>query len=199
MPREQSKKVKGRVPIGEYDKNIVRHWSRITEKRNLLGANVKMKHSQHLSLLVTELYFDWYFNRKAELVNEIAGRIANYNHEHPRNESSALEEFDPNKVAFWAASRARTREARYVLASKTRIWYNVHCQMITRRVTKRSPWVTNQARYLTKVNCALLRQACEDSPCRCRDNGIPESRHGKSAVPRRDFDKSSEPKGISRL
>ena len=44
----------------------------------------------------------------------------------------------------------------------------------------------------------LLRQACEDSPCRCRDNGIPESRHGESAVPRRGFGKSSESKGISR-
>ena len=92
--------------FGEYDKNIVRHWARITEKRNLQGAKVEMKYFQYLSLLVTELYLDWYFNRKADLINEITGRIASYNQEHPRNEIATLEESDLNKVAFWEATGA---------------------------------------------------------------------------------------------
>ena len=92
--------------FGRYDKNIVRHWARITEKRNENGTRVEMKYFQYLSLLVTELYLDWYFNRKAELVKEISGRISAYNLEHQDAAISPLEESDLNKVAFWEATGA---------------------------------------------------------------------------------------------
>ena len=65
-----------------------------------------MKYFQYLSLLVTELYLDWYFNRKAELVKEISGRISAYNLEHQDAAISPLEESDLNKVAFWEATGA---------------------------------------------------------------------------------------------
>ena len=36
-----------------YDENIVRHWKRITEKRNAAGLNLYPKYFQYLCLLLT--------------------------------------------------------------------------------------------------------------------------------------------------
>ena len=92
--------------FGKYDKNIVRHWAKITKRRNESGERVEMKYYQYLSLLVTELYLDWYFNRKAELVREVSERIDAYNSEHRGGKIAAFEEADLNKIAFWEATGA---------------------------------------------------------------------------------------------
>ena len=56
--------------IRRYDLNIVRHWNAITEKRNKLeGTVLNMKYFQWLSLLFTEIYLDWYFNRRQHLLD----------------------------------------------------------------------------------------------------------------------------------
>ena len=51
--------------LRRYDFNIVQHWQQITAKRNHAeGHELQLKYFQYLSLLFTEIYLDWYFNRR---------------------------------------------------------------------------------------------------------------------------------------
>lgn len=104
-----------RVTFSRYDTNIVRHWNRITECRNKeTGKTLKMKYYQYLTLLVTEVYLDWFFNRREELLLELNKRAEEYNHTHPRNRilaSDGTQEGTPvfteetlRKIAFWEAT-----------------------------------------------------------------------------------------------
>lgn len=92
-----------------YDQRIVGYWREITERRNAeAGTELKMKYFQYLSLLVTELYLDWYFNRREQLLAELNRKIAVYNVGKnkvltldPIADASAL-----NKISFWEATGA---------------------------------------------------------------------------------------------
>ena len=56
--------------LRRYDLNIVAHWQEITKKRNrTTGSVLTMKYFQYLSLLFSEIYLDWYFNRRQALLN----------------------------------------------------------------------------------------------------------------------------------
>lgn len=56
--------------LRRYDLNIIQHWNAITERRNKVeGTVLNMKYFQYLSLLFTEIYLDWYSNRRQQLVN----------------------------------------------------------------------------------------------------------------------------------
>lgn len=91
--------------LRRYDLNIVAHWQAITAQRNKLeGHELQMKYFQYLSLLFTELYLDWYFNRRQELLDGLNEEMARYRTE-PGAE--ALRDFaadDLNKIAFWSAT-----------------------------------------------------------------------------------------------
>ena len=51
--------------LRRYDLNIVGHWQAITVQRNQReGHALVMKYFQYLSLLFSELYLDWYFNKR---------------------------------------------------------------------------------------------------------------------------------------
>jgi len=92
----------------QYDRNIVAHWTEITERRNAEnGHALNLKYFQWLSLLVTELYLDNFFNRKSELLSALNGEIAKFNAGKPtRTQFSKIEESDLNKIAFWEATGA---------------------------------------------------------------------------------------------
>ena len=69
-----------RVTFSRYDKNIVRHWASITERRNKEeGQTLEMKYYQYLTLLVTELYLDWFFNHQTALLAELNQKAKEYN------------------------------------------------------------------------------------------------------------------------
>ena len=89
-----------------YDLNIVKHWTLITEKRNKLESQIlNLKYFQYLSLLFTEIYLDWYFNRRTELVENLNGQIALFNEIHGLdNGFTDYSLNDLNKVAFWNAT-----------------------------------------------------------------------------------------------
>ncbi len=89
-----------------YDQNIVRHWKRITAKRTADGESVQMKYYQYLSLLVTELYLDWYFNRPNELKAALNARVATWNGQHPAktDRTPPVEDGDLAKASFWMAT-----------------------------------------------------------------------------------------------
>jgi hypothetical protein len=91
--------------LRRYDLNIVSHWQAITAQRNQREGHVlQMKYFQYLSLLFSELYLDWYFNKRQALLDELNEEMARY-----RSEAGALvfQDFvadDLNKVAFWSAT-----------------------------------------------------------------------------------------------
>lgn len=100
-----------------YDKNIVRHWNRITERRNQEeGKILGMKYFQYLSLLVTELYLDWLFNHPTELLSELNNLVKEYNKANPRNRIRAYKgapadtpiftEETLRKISYWEATGA---------------------------------------------------------------------------------------------
>lgn len=93
--------------FAQYDTNIVGYWREITAKRNeASGTVLNLKYFQYLSLLMTELYLDWYFNHRDELLKELNGRIEAYNAEHPKTKLTPVLEEDLNKVSFWEATGA---------------------------------------------------------------------------------------------
>jgi hypothetical protein len=92
--------------LRRYDLNIVQHWNAITEQRNKLeGVVLNMKYFQYLSLLFTEIYLDWYFNQRQQLLNGLNQAVKNYNEE--RKATEHFQDFnadDLNKLAFWNAT-----------------------------------------------------------------------------------------------
>ncbi len=103
-----------RVTFSRYDKNVIRHWRFITRRRNEeVGKTLEMKYFQYLTLLVTELYLDWYFNHQPMLLSELNARALEYNKRNPRNRikasGDAQEVFTDEtlrKVALWEATGA---------------------------------------------------------------------------------------------
>ena len=97
-----------KVPEAElrrYDLNIVTHWQAITEQRNKLeGHALQMKYFQYLSLLLTELYLDWYFNRRQALLDGLNEEMGRYRAEAGEDSFRDFEANDLNKIAFWNAT-----------------------------------------------------------------------------------------------
>lgn len=104
-----------RQTFARYDKNIVRHWQRITEQRNKdEGKTLEMKYFQYLTLLVTELYLDWFFSHHTELLEELNQKAKEYNYTNPKNRIEAYKDAPDDvpifteetlrKIAFWEAT-----------------------------------------------------------------------------------------------
>jgi hypothetical protein len=88
-----------------YDQNIVRHWRRITERRNHAGAFLYPKYFQYLALLFAEIYLDRYFQDPERLLRQLNANVDAFNATAP--EPSRIEPYtrqDLNKVAFWMAT-----------------------------------------------------------------------------------------------
>ena len=91
--------------LRRYDLNIVAHWQRITQQRNKQEGHVLyMKYFQYLSLLFTEIYLDWYFNHKQEMLDGLNEELAQYKKEEGSENFSPFEADDLNKIAFWNAT-----------------------------------------------------------------------------------------------
>ena len=88
-----------------YDLNIVAHWQAITAQRNKLeGHELHMKYFQYLSLLFTEIYLDWYFNKRQALLDGLNAELVLYRAEQGAEPFRPFEADDLNKVAFWNAT-----------------------------------------------------------------------------------------------
>lgn len=92
--------------LARYDQNIVRHWQEITWNRNRKeGETLRMKYFQYLSLLFSEIYLDWYFQRPADLLAGLNEELAIYNEKAKKPELFVpYLASDLNKVAFWNAT-----------------------------------------------------------------------------------------------
>lgn len=91
--------------LRRYDLSIVSHWNAITEKRNKLEGHVlNMKYFQWLSLLFTEVYLDWYFNKPQALLDALNTQLVSYRNEQGAEPFRDYELSDLNKIAFWNAT-----------------------------------------------------------------------------------------------
>lgn len=92
--------------LRRYDLNIVKHWQKITEKRNQKdGFELKIKYFQYLSLLFTEIYLDWYFNKPQDLLDALNQAKSDY--EFQIKEAKTFPPFvleDLSSLAFWNAT-----------------------------------------------------------------------------------------------
>jgi len=89
-----------------YDSNIVQHWNAITEQRNKLeGTVLNMKFFQFLSLLFTEIYLDWYFNHRQQLLDGLNQALQTYNTgQDAEHGFQAFAADELNKLEFWNAT-----------------------------------------------------------------------------------------------
>lgn len=91
--------------LRRYDLNIVRYWQEITTERNKLeGQALQMKYFQYLSLLFSEIYLDWYFNKRQALLNGLNEQMVSYRAEKGAENFRDFTADDLNKVAFWNAT-----------------------------------------------------------------------------------------------
>lgn len=91
--------------LRRYDLNIVGHWQSITAQRNKLeGHQLQMKYFQYLSLLFTEIYLDWYFSKRQELLDSLNAELARYSAEPGADSFQSFDADELNKLAFWNAT-----------------------------------------------------------------------------------------------
>ena len=89
-----------------YDNNIVYHWQRITDKRNISeGRTLQLKYFQYIALLFTEIYLDSFFRDPDALLIEINSVIDTFNRDKPdKDRVETFEASQLNKIAFWMAT-----------------------------------------------------------------------------------------------
>ena len=103
-----------------YDENIVRHWKRITDKRNANGQNLYPKYFQYVCLLFTEIYLDRYFRDPEKLLADLNAYAKRFNEGNtlqqnalgrifamglpPDVQIKPYEPKDLKKLAFWSAT-----------------------------------------------------------------------------------------------
>lgn len=103
-----------------YDENIVRHWKKITTKRNTEGKPQYPKYFQYLCLLFTEIYLDRYFRAPEKLLSDLNAYVDLFNKGETRQQRSHGKLFntglpediqvkpytldDLRKLAFWSAT-----------------------------------------------------------------------------------------------
>jgi hypothetical protein len=91
--------------LRRYDLSIVRYWQAITAERNKLEGHVlQMKYFQYLSLLFSEIYLDWYFNKRQALLDGVNEQMTRYRGEQGAEPFRDFVADDLNKVAFWNAT-----------------------------------------------------------------------------------------------
>ncbi len=89
-----------------YDQNIVRHWRRITERRNRVeGRILHPKYFQYLALLFTEIYLDRHFRDRDRLLADLNAHVMLFNADAAPDDRLGLYTADDlNKIAFWMAT-----------------------------------------------------------------------------------------------
>jgi len=91
--------------LRQYDDNIVKHWRKITEKRNHTGNTLYPLYFQYLAMLFTEYYLERYFADKAALCAELNHFLVDANKNLAERERVLpFVESDLNKLAVWIAT-----------------------------------------------------------------------------------------------
>jgi hypothetical protein len=123
-----------------YDQNIVRHWRRITERRNHAGPFLYPKYFQYLALLFTEIYLDRYFRDPDGLLTQLNAHVEKFNASAP--EASRIEPYtrqDLNKVAFWMATGSGKTLLMHINILQYQHYLNLHGGRPVNRVILLTP------------------------------------------------------------
>jgi len=123
-----------------YDQNIVRHWRRITERRNHAGPFLYPKYFQYLALLFTEIYLDRYFRDSERLLAQLNAHVEAFNASVP--EASRVEPYtrqDLNKVAFWMATGSGKTLLMHINILQYQHYLNLHAGRPVNRVILLTP------------------------------------------------------------
>ncbi len=86
-----------------YDDNIREHLRAMNAQRT---EPITLRYFQHLAALYAEIFLDWYFNRRAELLRSLNGFVAERNAKKLAGEpkDTDFSEVDLKKLAFWMAT-----------------------------------------------------------------------------------------------
>lgn len=88
--------------LRQYDENIVSHTAKISNNREM---QIRWKYFQYLSLLFTEIYMDYYFNQRNNLLKELNDFIDKFNNGKTKTEQIGYyDKWDLKKLAFWSAT-----------------------------------------------------------------------------------------------
>ncbi len=91
--------------LRRYDLSIVRHWQTITAARNKHEGHIlQLKYFQYLSLLFTEIYLDWFFNRRQQLLDGLNAALAAFHESQDEVQFQPFAADDLNRLAFWNAT-----------------------------------------------------------------------------------------------
>ncbi|MGC8731600.1 MAG: DEAD/DEAH box helicase family protein, partial [Halothiobacillaceae bacterium] len=123
-----------------YDQNIVRHWKRITERRNHTGPFLYTKYFQYLALLFAEIYLDRYFRDPNGLLAQLNAHVEAFNASAP--EASHIEPYtrqDLNKVAFWMATGSGKTLLMHINILQYQHYLNLHGGRQVNRVILLTP------------------------------------------------------------
>jgi len=91
------------IAISKYDDNIYLHLTGINLRR---PSPISLRYFQHLAVLFSEFYLDWYFNRRSELLLSLNNFIKDKNSTLPSISQSQerFNESDLKKLAYWMAT-----------------------------------------------------------------------------------------------
>lgn len=89
--------------LAKYDANIISHLNSINEGRR---EPFTLKYFQYLAVLYTEIFLDYYFNHRSELLSSLNWWVVQRNETLPsgRGRSRQFSEEDLRKLAFWMAT-----------------------------------------------------------------------------------------------
>ena len=90
----------------QYDGQIVQYWQEIVEKRRQdSGEPLTMKYFQYLALLFSEIYLDWFFTRKSDLLEALNRQLSACREKKEKDiELEDYDAYDLNKLAYWSAT-----------------------------------------------------------------------------------------------
>ena len=94
-----------RTDLARYDENVRGHLRALNARR---PEPITLRYFQHAALLHTELFLDWYFHRRGEMVRSLNAfarrRDASRGPGAPRPGDAGFAESDLGKLAFWMAT-----------------------------------------------------------------------------------------------
>jgi hypothetical protein len=134
-----------------YDQNIVRHWKRITERRNHAGPFLYPKYFQYLALLFTEIYLDRYFRDPDTLLAQLNAHVDAFNRgEYPfagspagpvpkANRVESYTRQDLNKLAFWMATGSGKTLLMHINILQYQHYLNLHGGRPVNRIVLLTP------------------------------------------------------------
>ena len=86
----------------QYDRNIYKHTIRISKNR---PGQIRWKYFQYLSLIVTEIYLDRYFQQREQLLKDLNEQVQRHNQQATKvNQVVSFVEQDLRKLGYWMAT-----------------------------------------------------------------------------------------------